>query len=79
MSLGVAVGAMAVELSEWARGHAAPQTEDFATAFVVVGLMSMLSALLMFRLPAGAGDEISGRMIPVREASSAPAGTGGNS
>jgi MFS family permease len=79
VSLGVAVGAMAVELSEWARGHAAPQTEDFATAFVVVGLMSMLSALLMFRLPADAGDEISGRMIPVREASSAPAGTGGNS
>jgi EmrB/QacA subfamily drug resistance transporter len=79
VSLGVAVGAMVVELSEWARGHTVPQTEDFATAFVVVGLMSMASALLMFRLPADAGDEISGRVIPAREASGAPAGTGGGS
>ena len=64
VSLGVAVGAMAVELSEWARGHTAPETADFSTAFVVVGLMSMMSALLMLRLPADAGDEISGRAVP---------------
>jgi hypothetical protein len=31
---------------------------------VVVGLMSMVSAPLMFRLPADAGDEISGRAVP---------------
>ncbi len=75
VSLGVAVGAMAVEVSEWARGHALPQTADFATAFVVVGLMSMASALLMLRLPLGAGDEISGRTVPPREAPSAPGGS----
>jgi EmrB/QacA subfamily drug resistance transporter len=74
VSLGVAVGAMAVEVSEWARGHAVPETSDFSAAFVVVGLMSMVSALLMLRLPAGAGDEMSGRRLPPREASSAPAG-----
>src|SRR6185503_10395591 len=68
VSLGVAVGAMAVELSEWARGHAVPETADFATAFVIAGLMSMLTSLMMFRLPAGAGDEISGRRLPPREA-----------
>jgi hypothetical protein len=31
---------------------------------VVVGLMSMASSLLMLRLPADAGDEISGRAVP---------------
>src|ERR1700704_1740169 len=77
VSLGVAVGAMAVELSEWASGHAVPETSDFSAAFVVVGLMSMASALLMFRLPVGAGDEMSGRVLPPREASSAPAGPAG--
>jgi hypothetical protein len=51
-----------------------PETSDFSTAFVVVGLMSMVSALMMLRLPAGAGDEMSGRRVPPREASSAPAG-----
>jgi EmrB/QacA subfamily drug resistance transporter len=64
VSSGVAIGAMIVEISEWMRGHAAPQTADFASAFVVVGLMSMASTLLMFRLPAEAGDEISGRRLP---------------
>ena len=73
VSLGVAVGAMAVEVSEWARGHSVPETSDFSAAFVVVGLMSMTSALLMLRLPLDAGDEMSGRRLPSREASSAPA------
>jgi EmrB/QacA subfamily drug resistance transporter len=77
VSLGVAVGAMAVEVSEWARGHSVPETSDFSAAFVVVGLMSMASALLMFRLPADAGDEMSGRRLPPREAPSAPTGPAG--
>ena len=64
VSFGVAIGAMVVETSEVLRGHATPQTQDFAAAFVVVGLMSMASALLMLRLPADAGDEISGRAVP---------------
>jgi MFS family permease len=64
VSFGVAVGAMVVETSEALRGHSTPQTEDFAAAFVAVGLMSMASALLMLRLPADAGDEISGRSVP---------------
>jgi hypothetical protein len=39
--------------------------------------MSMASALLMFRLPTDAGDEMLGRRLPPREASSAPAGPSG--
>jgi EmrB/QacA subfamily drug resistance transporter len=77
VSLGVALGAMTVEVSEWARGHAVPETSDFATAFVVVGLMSMTSAFLMLRLPADAGDEISGRRLPAREVPSTPGAPGG--
>jgi MFS family permease len=77
VSMGVAVGAMAVEVSEWARGHTVPQTADFSAAFVVVGLMSMTSALLMFRLPADAGDEICGRSVPSGEPTRAPAGRSG--
>ncbi len=76
VSFGVAVGAMMVEVSEAWRGHTVPETADFSTAFVVVGLMSMTSALLMFRLPAGAGDEISGRAVPPGEPTQAPAGPG---
>jgi MFS family permease len=72
VSFGVAIGAMVVEASETLRGHATPQTEDFAAAFVAVGLMSMTSALLMLRLPADAGDEISGRSVPASAPSRAP-------
>jgi MFS family permease len=77
VSLGVAVGAMAVEVSEWARGHGVPETSDFSAAFVVVGLMSMVTSLMMLRLPADAGDEMTGRRLPPREVSSAPAGPAG--
>jgi hypothetical protein len=54
-----------------------PETSDFATAFVVVGLMSVTSAFLMLRLPADAGDEISGRRLPAREVPSTPGASGG--
>jgi len=67
VSFGVAMGAMVLEFSEQLRGHAHPQTEDFAAAFVFVGMVSMCTTLLMLRLPAGAGDELSGRMVPARQ------------
>jgi EmrB/QacA subfamily drug resistance transporter len=67
VSFGVALGAMVLEFSEQLRGHTAPQTEDFAAAFFFVGAVSMVTALLMLRLPASAGDELSGRKIPARQ------------
>lgn len=76
VSVGVAVGAMVLELSEVLRGHSAPETSDFSSAFIVVGLMSMCSALLMFRLPPGAGDEVSGRVLPAAAPSPSPGGGG---
>lgn len=61
VSFGVAIGAMVLELSEWAHGRHEPLAADFSVAFVVVGLLSALTALAMLRLPYGAGDEITGR------------------
>ncbi len=71
ISLGVATGAIMLEMSEMLRGHETPMTSDFSAAFIVVGLISMASALLM-RLPGGAGDEIAGRVLPVSMPSVAP-------
>jgi hypothetical protein len=75
VSLGVATGAMVLEFSELVRGHAAPTTADFSAAFLVVGLISMGSALLMLRLPDGAGDEIAGRALPLAGPAAVPAAT----
>jgi EmrB/QacA subfamily drug resistance transporter len=77
VSFGVAIGAMVLEFSEALRGHEAPQTEDFSAAFVVAGLISALSALLMLRLPADAGAEIAGRALPAGAPSRAPSGPAG--
>jgi hypothetical protein len=55
---------MVLEVSAWAAGRGAPAVADFAAAFVVVGLVSAMTSLLMLRLPVGAGDEIAGRVLP---------------
>ena len=69
ISLGVATGAMVLEISAWAAGRLAPAVADFAAAFVVVGLVSAMTSVLMLRLPWGAGDEIAGRVLPPAEPS----------
>jgi EmrB/QacA subfamily drug resistance transporter len=76
VSLGVATGAMVLEMSELLSGRAHPVTADFAAAFVVVGLVSTVSALLMFRLPMAAGDEICGRSVPEADPSPSPSPPG---
>jgi EmrB/QacA subfamily drug resistance transporter len=67
ISLGVATGAMVLEVSAWTAGRTAPAVADFAAAFIVVGLVSALTSVLMLRLPADAGDEIAGRALPPAE------------
>jgi hypothetical protein len=71
VSFGVAIGAMVLEISEWAHGRHEPLAADFSVAFVVVGLLSALTAIAMLRLPSDAGGEITGRQ-PQGEASRAP-------
>ncbi|HET7887709.1 MAG TPA: MFS transporter [Bradyrhizobium sp.] len=61
VSAGVAVGAFTVETTLWVR-HMSELTADvFAPAFLVVSVISMLSAFLFWRMPDDAGHEISGR------------------
>jgi hypothetical protein len=59
-SLGIAVGAYALELSSLAQGHATIVAADFAPAFITVALISATSVLFHRRLPRTAGTEVSG-------------------
>jgi EmrB/QacA subfamily drug resistance transporter len=61
VSAGVAVGAFSLESTLWIR-HMNELTADvFAPAFLVVALISTVSAFLFWRMPDDAGHEISGR------------------
>jgi len=60
MSLGVAVGATTLHLTVQWSGTLTPAS--FVPAFLTVGLMACASSLPFWRLPADAGDEISGHI-----------------
>jgi EmrB/QacA subfamily drug resistance transporter len=61
-SLGVAVGAYALELSHVAQGHGQLVAADFWPAFLFVGLVSACSIFFHVPLPKNAGAEMSGHM-----------------
>jgi EmrB/QacA subfamily drug resistance transporter len=63
LSLGVSVGAMAVETTLHVTG-APLGAETFGPAFIVVGLVSLISIVPLVFLAADAGDEVSGRRRP---------------
>jgi EmrB/QacA subfamily drug resistance transporter len=71
-TIGVTVGAMSLEISRLASGHATPMISDFSAAFVVVGLMTLVAAPIAVLMPASAGDELTGRHAAVPE-TAAPA------
>jgi len=60
LSLGVALGAMLLHVSLGAHGGHLT-TSDFTPAFVVMGVLALLSSLLFIPLEYHAGDEVSGR------------------
>lgn len=64
LSMGVAIGGYALQLAALATGSAETATENFQFAFFVVGACSAASALMMWRLPADAGHEMSGKAKP---------------
>ncbi|MFM9966845.1 MAG: MFS transporter [Burkholderiales bacterium] len=59
-SIGVAVGAYALELSSTLQGHTSIVTEDFLPAFAVATLISLSSVYFYRQLPPDAGAEMSG-------------------
>lgn len=71
LSAGVALGALAVELTAAYRGHGTLLAQDFQLAFLVVALVSALSLFVFARLSPDAGAELSGRApaapTPARE------------
>jgi EmrB/QacA subfamily drug resistance transporter len=63
MSTGVALGALAVELTAAYHGHATFMASDFGTAFVVVAAVTGLSVFVFARLSRDAGAELSGHLL----------------
>jgi len=63
-SLGVALGAYALELSSQLQGHTSIVASDFWPAFVIVGLIAMSSVFYNTGLPPDAGAEMSGKGRP---------------
>ncbi|MBB5046277.1 EmrB/QacA subfamily drug resistance transporter [Rhodopseudomonas rhenobacensis] len=61
ISAGVAVGALCVESTMAWRHMTTITADDFAPAFVVVSILSALSAYFFWQMPDDAGHEISGR------------------
>lgn len=61
ISAGVAVGAFSVESTMMFRHVSELSASDFAPAFAVVGIISLISAYFFYQMPDDAGHEISGR------------------
>ena len=60
-SIGVVIGAYALQLASTIQGHANIMTSDFWPAFVVISIISAASLLFHTGLAADAGAEIAGR------------------
>ena len=60
LSLGVTIGALALEGAAALHGHAGVRAEDFPLAFVVVALISAAAIVPFWRLAPDAGAEVSG-------------------
>ena len=73
LSLGVTIGALALEGASAWHGRTAMRAEDFGPAFLVVALISCASVLAFRRLSPDAGAEVSGRRL----SAAAPAGAPG--
>src|SRR5262249_23556395 len=61
VAAGVAVGALAVELTVRFKGDLTITAQDFRPAFLVVGAISASSVILFWMLPKGAGAQMANR------------------
>jgi EmrB/QacA subfamily drug resistance transporter len=60
LTIGIPIGAGALQLARVSHGHALPQTGDFTVAFLVVAGLSALAGPASLLLARGAGREMSG-------------------
>ena len=63
-SLGIVVGAFALEISSSLQGHDSVVAADFGPAFFAMGLLAVSSMLFHRRLADDAGSEVSGHRKP---------------
>jgi hypothetical protein len=62
IAAGVAIGALAVDLTLWRRGHSTiTSAADFQPAFIAIALISACAFFVFVRLPADAGAELARR------------------
>ncbi len=61
ISVGVAIGALAVDLTLWARGHTTITAPDFQPAFLVIAVISACAFFVFVRMPVDAGAELARR------------------
>jgi EmrB/QacA subfamily drug resistance transporter len=61
ISVGVAVGALAVDLTLWARGHSAITAADFQPAYITIALIAGCAFFVFVQMPVDAGAELARR------------------
>ena len=61
ISVGVAVGALAVDLTLWVRGHSVITAADFQPAFIAIGVIAGCAFFVFMRMPPEAGAELARR------------------
>jgi len=72
MSAGVATGALVLEIERMGRETHQVVASDFPPAFLIVGALAALSALVFMRLPKHAGSSLSRKAHPVGEPEPSP-------
>jgi EmrB/QacA subfamily drug resistance transporter len=72
MSAGVATGALVLEIERMGRETHHVVASDFPPAFLIVGALAALSALVFMRLPKHAGSSLSRKAHPVGEPEPTP-------
>ncbi|MBV9249867.1 MAG: MFS transporter, partial [Acetobacteraceae bacterium] len=60
-TVGVAIGAVSLEIAMLLSGHRASQPSDFSVAFLVVACLPLLAAPIALWMPRNAGDDLTGR------------------
>jgi Na+/melibiose symporter-like transporter len=60
-TIGISAGAVSLEISMVATGHAVPQPIDFSHAFLVVAMFTLVAAPIALLMPRNAGDDLTGR------------------
>jgi hypothetical protein len=63
-TIGVSVGALALEVARTLSHHQTAKASDFSAAFVVVGLLTLAAVPVGYLMPATAGDDLTGRHTP---------------